>query len=203
VPDYTPNLDPAVTVDQLREYLPKAGDEDVPAFTKLVVRATRAAEQRIGVPAGFYEKAADDATTRVIYARPFRSDYFFLPPHLPSPTPLIVAPAGYAVAPLFTMQSGVAVATQPAYSGVGYWGLHIPYEVTARWGFAEVPADFQEAVLQLAVKWWRSKDSAFSGVLGQMNDGGVAYSSTGFPTAVKDLCEALRDDAIRKGWILP
>lgn len=61
-----------------------------------------------------------------------------------------------------------------------------PYRVTARYGYAETPADITEACLQLATRWWKGKDESFSGVIGNINRDSTIVERS-YPAAVKEL----------------
>jgi len=210
-----------VDVATLREYLPKAGDEDVPALQKLILRASRSIDKAVGVPAGWYGRVDSPVEEirafypvpggQYILLPPFAGDHVTLYPKDSEPVEIPVVhilntsawgefnsligyenpPALYAYVVFngaLTRQDGTRLADEV-------------YAIGAAWGFTDAPDDVQEAVLQLAVFRWRSKDSGFSGVLGQMQDGGALHASTGWPKDVRDTISALRSEAISRGWI--
>ena len=45
------------------------------------------------------------------------------------------------------------------------WPAGVPVKVKAKWGFAATPDDVKEAVLELTIAIWRSKDPAFAKVI--------------------------------------
>ncbi len=155
--------------------------------------------------------ASDQATLQAILERASRAidsylnvapDYFAAV----SPPPVErnfrgTGTAYLPVPPLFDLQSvkvsGGSITDYDYDPTNGYlirrWPSRWPYmseiTITARFGFAAVPADITEACLQIAVRWWRGRDEAFSGVIGGINRDGQIIER-GLPASARTILDA-------------
>jgi hypothetical protein len=169
------------TLDQLRQYLPAANAADANALADLLERASRAIDSYCHRPPEAFVPAPAEPKTRTLYgggvARLEAGELISLVS--------VVGPGG-AVSAVYLRRA--LLRTDPATERLTYepWELGVPYAVTGRWGFEVTPADITEACLQLAVRWWRGKDEAFSGVVGAIEFDRTIIERD-FPPTVKRL----------------
>lgn len=71
------------------------------------------------------------------------------------------------------------------------WQPGVPYTVHATFGYAAIPADLQEACLQIAVRMWRGRDAGYSDVVGVEGSGAVGYNGA-LPAMVKRILATYR-----------
>lgn len=68
------------------------------------------------------------------------------------------------------------------------WEPGLEIEISARWGFVEVPADIVEATCELVIAAWRQRDAAFLRVIADVNTGIGGVSGQALPERVKLIC---------------
>ena len=68
------------------------------------------------------------------------------------------------------------------------WPLNLEITVSAAWGFPTIPADVQQATIQLAIHLWRIGDPAFAAV----SQSGHAFTQHAVPTAVQIMADNYR-----------
>lgn len=69
------------------------------------------------------------------------------------------------------------------------WPVNLKITVTANWGFAAVPADVQQAVIQLAIHQWRVGDPAFTAI----SQSGQPYAAPAIPVQVQTIVDNYRE----------
>jgi hypothetical protein len=167
------------------------GASDNAVLAKIIPRAARIFDVFAEVEPGYFGKAPDEAADRVIFGT--GADYLVLPPYVaPLASDAITMPTGYTVPAFYERQDRYGVqflqrqyANQPLSlmdpDGWPLWGSPeptalqfmlgragwpcVPITVNARWGFADVPEDVKEAVLELSIVIWRGKDPAFAKII--------------------------------------
>ena len=116
----------------------------------------------------FTENGADVvATAKVVYGD--GTNYLKLPPYVAgSLDPTITLPDGYSV-PEFTTVNGYLERSVGGVLARNWWRNSIwasgwiegvPVTVTAKWGFANTPADVKLAVIEWIINVWRETDPA-------------------------------------------
>lgn len=166
------------TLAQLKAYLPATGVADDPALMDLLERASRAIDTYCNRPVDAFAPRPNPET-RTVYGT--GTTRLYVPELLELVS--VIGPGGPVPAALVRSAlcrlNGQYLADEP-------WELGAPYQVTGRWGFATTPLDITEACLQLAVRWWRGKDEAFSGVVGAIAQDRTIIERD-FPPAVRRL----------------
>jgi len=151
-----------ITMDDVRLYGYQF-DEDAqgPVYQKIIPRASAIFEDLCRVNAGYFNKAGDIATERTIYGS--GTSYLTLPPHVGEIA--ITVPENYTM-PTYAEVDNTLWLTDS--TGVRYpagstptWWRGVAITVVGRWGFPEIPDDVKEAVVELAVSMFRSKDTSF------------------------------------------
>ena len=178
------------TKEQLAARLFQSQAEDLDTLQLLVTAASRAADRFCNVPDGFFDIADDEPSERTVYAT--GRNYIALPPHIDGSV------------------DSVGSLAESAYTLAGGW-LYWPdtvfypfagtaYVVTAQWGWEAIPADIQEAVIEMGARWWRSRDEAVAVVAG-LNQAPVIERS--MPSSARMLLSNMRAELIRRGWVAP
>jgi hypothetical protein len=154
-----------ITIDDLVLYGYQIDlDKDGPLLEKLIPRATVTFEGLAGMPAGYFNKAADEASPKEIFGT--GGTILSVPPYVGDEIIVGSMPTGYTI-PTFAASGGVLRLTDsggvmiPVAIGIG-WPQGLKITVVARWGFEEVPEDVKQAVIELAMAMFRSKDQAAS-----------------------------------------
>lgn len=118
----------------------------------------------------FTEHGADVvATARTFY--PEGLNYLKLDPYVSGTLSAIVTvPDGYE-SPYFVERNGFLIRTGsdhvlPVKPFDWVWNAGVPITVTAKWGFAETPADVRQATIELTINLWREVDPATAKLVG-------------------------------------
>jgi hypothetical protein len=153
-----------VTRDEIKPYAWQYDDADLTIFDSLGVRASRIFDIMCYVPAEYFFKQSENAEARVFYGT--GSVFLVLPQHY-EPVVTVTMPTGYKV-PQWVEIDGClrtkndsGIIFQPLDYCRTFWAEGVPVTVTAKWGFEFVPEDVKEAVAELVIAMWRSKDTAF------------------------------------------
>lgn len=72
---------------------------------------------------------------------------------------------------------------------VPVWINNRVYEVTAQWGYEEIPADIQEATMQIVYRWWHTQ----AGTLGQITPNGFQIERD-IPKSAKAILDNYLDE---------
>lgn len=115
----------------------------------------------------FTEYGADVvASVRTFY--PEGLNHLKLDPYVAGTLTLLAVPSGYET-PYYVERNGYLIRTGSDYvlpSSGWVWNLGVPVTVTAKWGFAETPADVRQAVIELTINLWREVDPATAKLVG-------------------------------------
>lgn len=139
-------------------------EADTTIFEPMIERASRIFDILCYVPAGHFLDKSLNAENRVIYGS--GSVYLLLPDHY-EPVVSVTMPSGYTVPHYIELDGHLkttdadGVIFHSLHSGKTVWADGVPITVSAKWGYASVPADVKEAVVELTVAMFRSKDQAF------------------------------------------
>ncbi|MGB8509372.1 MAG: hypothetical protein WCD76_13365 [Pyrinomonadaceae bacterium] len=186
------------TSEQLTGYLPRVTSEaDLATLAGMLTRASRAIDAFTRRHADAFAPAEEEASEQVFYGE--GQPVLILPEFVTGSVSTVTAPSSYMPegftefrrreASTGTLRVGLHTATaegvRPPRVG---WAKGVPFTVTATWGFEAIPADVTEACLQLVTRWWRAKDEAFAGVIGDISQQ-RAILERGFPPGVKTLLE--------------
>jgi hypothetical protein len=161
------------TLADVKQYAYQWQASDEPVLQALATRASRLFDRLAEVADDhFAARTPGAATARVFYGD--GTDYLRLDPRDPS-DPVAAAdvsmPAGYTV-PSFYESGDYLVRAYGAGALYGAGAVHhhggtgegwpdgVPVTVTAKWGYASVPADVTHAAARLAVHLWRTSDPA-------------------------------------------
>jgi hypothetical protein len=138
----------------------------------LIERASRYFDLVAGVTPGFFEASTGAATVRTFYGD--GTNYLKLDKYVEgSLNATIVVPDGYT-APTFierdgylvlvTEDVGAVISSLPPFAhwwrdGRGWWA-GLPITVTAKWGYAQTPADVKMAIIEMVINLLRETDPA-------------------------------------------
>lgn len=157
------------SLSQLRRRLPNAKtdaqtDTDL---TEILGAASRMIDRYCRVADNYFAPPVPAESSKVVYGN--GRSFLDLPATVYGSV-TITAPAGFTV-PNFTIIEDRAITLTEENTRSPYivWQAGIPYTITGTWGMGEIPEDIREATLQTAVRWYRGKDEAFSGVIGGIN----------------------------------
>lgn len=137
---------------------PTAWTNDV--LNRLIERASRLFDIECGVEPGFFDAAKTPLTTgRVFYGD--GTNFLKLPPYVAGTLNTTLSyPSGYSELE-FTERGGYLVRTEGSVLNVqpfGGWYEGVPITVSAKWGFAETPADVKHAIIKLVIHICRTVD---------------------------------------------
>jgi hypothetical protein len=185
-------------VTDFQAYLPTVTSEaDLATLAQMITRASRAIDAYTRRHINAFAQAATEASEQVWYGNDspvLLTDEFIAGSVATVTAPTGYMPDGYAEfrrreASTGSLRVGLHTATaEGILTPRVVWRKGVPFKVTARWGFAAIPADITEACLQLVTRWWRAKDEAFTGVIGDISQQ-RAILERGFPPGVKTLLE--------------
>lgn len=179
----------------------RASDDEM--FPLLATRASRLFDSLCNRPSGYFavadlEGSGDTSEERVFYGD--GTNYLLVDPHAqPIDAGDVELPVGYT-APTFVDKDGYLIVTDskgvlPSRTAVldwwtwAGWPDGCPVTVTSVWGFAETQEDVKEAILELIISIWRSKDTAFARAI----DLGGAASGTQFQIINEALPQRTRE----------
>jgi hypothetical protein len=166
-------------------------------YDSLLERASRLVDLACEVEPGFFDKAANSVSNKVIYGE--GNDYLRLPPFVADSIASVELPAGYDALTAndyyvdsspygqayLVKQYGstrLPLTDYGAWNGViptwpigslnlitnnfrslpnGYgWPRGVAVTISAKWGWADTPADIKQATIETAIKLWRESDPA-------------------------------------------
>lgn len=180
------------TLEELLGYLSLvSSDEDKVVLTQMLARGSQAIDDYTRRAAGAFALAPEEAADLVVYGED--SAVLRLSEFVAGSIESVTGPAGRTPESFVEYRRGRVIGLHSATSDKILtprvaWERGVPYTVRARWGFAATPGAVKEALLQLVVRWWRTKDEAFSGVIGQLS-ADHSIIERGFPPGVKNLLD--------------
>jgi hypothetical protein len=159
------------TIEQIQALADEPDSTASPDAWELIAgSASRLFDKLVEVPDDFFAVAGDTATARTFYGD--GTAYLQLAPFVATPTPVVDIPGGeYTVeADDFTVKDGKLIflnltrrmsdTQYPPYDRFTGWHDAVAVEVTAKWGFSEIPKDVTYAVCQIALWLWRQREEA-------------------------------------------
>lgn len=152
-----------VTVEEIEPYGWQVDEASKVFFDAVRFRASRMFEILAFVEEGYFQKGTDTLEARTFYGT--NSVYLWLPPFYDLAS--VTMPNSFTV-PYYYNADGILRTTNadgflydPMLICKSVWPSGVPVTVTAKWGFREIPEDVKEAVAELIIAIWRSKDQAF------------------------------------------
>lgn len=154
-----------ISLEFLKTFAYQFDEKDLKFLEDVLPRASRIFDKLCNVVPNYFQPADGEASVKVVYGS--GSQLLAVPPYF-GDDPTITLPDGYTV-PKFVARGGyllttdsnglLQTGTRNVYPVV--WPQAVPISITAKWGFEAVPADVVEAVAELVIAIWRSKDTAF------------------------------------------
>lgn len=151
---------------------PEASGEDI--WADYAVGASRLFDRLCEVEAGFFNQALpyvdednDGTTEKIFYGNDI--DMLQLPPYVGEIVAANILIDDAQIEDEFRISNGFLYNREKQYEKYKVFSSDNEIKITARWGFAAVPADVQMVVRELAVYCWRNRDSHFS----RISDTGV------------------------------
>lgn len=190
-----------VTWEEIKQVLPDVKETQQAILLAFAERACRRFDRKVGVPEGFFGVAAGEPTTRIVYGGD-AYDHVLLPPFVAgsvesvSRGTMVLSTQAYQVIDRAIYFPNIYAANR----NVVYPA--VPYSVTARFGFAAVPDDVKEAVIQLIVWMWESRAKPYKGLVNGRFNPDSQYDA-GMPRELRDSITDIHKWCIRQGWILP
>lgn len=174
-------------------YLPQvSSDADKATLAEQITRVSRRIDAYVtdGQAENFFATSPTEPTDRIVYGD--GCSFLSLPEFVPGSVSKITRLSGVEITDFIERGSGVQLTDSAGSITRGcVFGDGVAYTVTARFGFAATPADITEAALQLTVRTYRSKDEAFSGVIGGLRTDGSIIERA-MPAAVKEVLDVHR-----------
>lgn len=174
-------------------YLPKvSADEDRAMLAEIITRVSRRIDAYVtdGRVENFFAPAAADPSDLIVYGDDV--SYLLLPEFVPGSVEKLTGPGGIEITNFIERGDRLQLTDGGGNLARGYrFNDGVAFTVTARWGVAAIPADIIEATLQTVVRTYRSKDEAFSGVIGGLRTDGSIIERA-MPAAVKDVLDVHR-----------
>ncbi len=194
--------DAYLSLETLRTFAYQVDEDGLKFLEDLLPRASRIFDKLCGVSPNWFQPSDGSATVKTLYGN--SSQLLALPPYF-GDDPTIILPDGYFV-PKFIAKGGYLMTTdsngvlqtgsRTAYPIV--WPSAVPIKVTAKWGFEKTPDDVVEAVAELCIAIWRSKDTAF---LKAINLESMSVIAEAVPKRVIMIANSYRSDALYPAFI--
>lgn len=152
-----------VTIEEIAPYGWQVGEDDLIFFDALRVRASRMFDILAYVGEDFFQAGSDTAESRTFYGTD--SVYLYLPPYYDLVS--VTMPSSYTVPSYAEIdgclrtKSSDGILFEPNAWNRTVWASGVPITVTAKWGFRAIPDNVKQAVAELIIAVWRTKDSAF------------------------------------------
>lgn len=152
--------------------------DDTVVWQQIAESVSRTFDRECEVPDGFFDKASASSSVRSFLGA--GTEYVKISPYLPGSLSAITIDGTAVTVPSTTKEFqesddylifAYAIAKNAAVS------------VSARWGFAAVPADIVQACIEQALFQWRRKDLAFAELAGVSSAAVAAQFSPTFAAA--------------------
>jgi hypothetical protein len=180
----------------LQGYLPKQTGTDAQAtIAEIITRCSRRIDAFVtdGRETNYFADAPNTATVKTVFGEGL--SFLRLPTHVVGSVASITAPVGFETPNFRELSNGTLQMLDSTGREARYIVFEngIGYGVTAKWGtrFETTPEDIKEACLMLVVRTFRSKDEAFSGVIGGINQDNQIIERA-MPEAVKQILSVYR-----------
>lgn len=166
------------TVDALISgFLPSANDADRPTLSQMLVSAYRTIDSRTRRQPFAFSPAPTEATEQTFYGTD--SPVLLLPDFVPGSIAGVTGLQGYMPAGWVEWQRrdetagayrrGIHTTTADGIlTARVVWKKGVPFKVTARWGFAETPAEITQAGYILVRHFWTQNPGNLSGPVGDL-----------------------------------
>ena len=141
------------TFQQVARFLQGAEEADTEAVQDAIAAASRMIDRLCEVNDEFFAKAETAASAKIF--RGTGTALLRLAPYVPGS---LTALTGYDL--MNFRERGAPPLQYLLAPAGGYFSEDTRYEATARWGFAAVPAEIQQATVALAIKIFRESDPA-------------------------------------------
>lgn len=190
-----PVTDLYATVDQLAARVPtlfgktvdRRADEQTIAAETLLESISRAIDSRTLREPGAFSPSPEEATSRTVYGN--SKSCLEIPAHIHGTVNSTVVTVASETAPAFREVRGLLCIADAR--GVlqrdEVWREGVPYTITARWGYASIPADIREACLAWAAQRGRMNSGDMSGMVTQIQRDGATLLRDDVPPIVRDL----------------
>lgn len=199
-------IEPYITIENLKTYAYQFNDKDVDFLIDTIPRASRIFDKLCRVRAGYFSEKSTNPEAKVVYGS--GATLLALPPYF-GDVPSITMPENFTVPPyiiqenyvMTTDSTGRILSGTPSYIEpvTNIWPLNVPITVTAKWGYETVPEDVVEAVCELAIAIWRSKDTAF---LKAINLGeSISVLAQAIPDRVKMIANGYRSSGLMPAFV--
>jgi hypothetical protein len=187
------------TTQFIADHLPEVVSADeTAAIARVILAASLYADRACGRPVGYFSAASGTASTR--YFRGDGSKILRIPQHvIGSATVENVPVSAYYENTengwLYKYtQEDLAASGEVYISGTSdqypVWTPGKRYAVAARWGFAAIPQDLQQAVSMIVLRWWNT----IHGTLGQVSPAGFVIERAVDPAAAEILAQYTRGE---------
>lgn len=173
------------TYEQVEKQLFNADAAEKGQVEAYLASASRMIDRMVEVDDGHFDVAADAASERTLYGS--GTEYLRLPPFVGTITANDVAYDDTGLtAPAFTVRGGKFLV-----AAIGYcWKADEPITVSARWGFAAIPDEINQACIELVIAMWRTSDVARERVVS--DNGDEQFRVAKIPLRTKEVCERWR-----------
>ena len=150
----------------------------------LLPAASRAIDRLCEVSDDYFAAASNTASDRTFYGSGTR--YLYVGPHnsVIAAGDVAFTDSGLTV-PTFTERNDYLVA-QAGFC----WDWEEMLTISAKWGFAAIPADIQQACAEMALAIWQTSDAGRERAVADAGD--PAFRAAKIPTRVKTTCEKWR-----------
>ncbi|MDQ3651511.1 MAG: hypothetical protein M3458_14805 [Acidobacteriota bacterium] len=178
--------DYATLLEAKAVYLQSLDTPDEPAVSALLTSASRAIDGVTKREENAFAASPALPTPKVVYGS--GETCLVIPEHVKNSITTITTVTGLT-APAFAEYHGrlCVVDSRGVFLRSDVWQDGVPYTITARWGFASIPADINQACLKLVDFWWKTKSGALSGTIGNITQDGRLFVRDDFPASVMRL----------------
>lgn len=177
-------LVPYTTIEYVKRKAYKMALPDEFIAEDLIVAASRVIDRLTQSRDGYFEKAPTDPSTRT---------------YLGSGTHVLVIDLFVGAINTIAYQDGSALPTYYISKNryllleeCNSWTAWSKIDISARWGFEEIPADIGDAAAELVIVAWRERDPAYLRIIAETNPSVGSISGLGVPPRVREVCKEWR-----------
>lgn len=152
-----------VDADTIRAFAEADDASPINVWNILAASASRVFDRACDVPDNFFAKASDTPTEKTFFL-----DATGFVELLPFVGEIAVADENNIAISTenYELRDNFLVFKPETIIGFTYSVVPRKIRVSAKWGFADVPADVAQAVIEQAIFMWRRKDAAFADISG-------------------------------------